>query len=245
MNKDNVIQAKVQELVDSNTMFTSVDVTRALWDDGHTEVHCGDVRAWLKKEFKPRGGASPVTGGDTYVTEHITVKNGTVGATLYLPGWADSDDYQDRDQDASYPTTQQASTAPAATQPVTKPVTSKSMRVKGSPSAPKPMTTTDGNPDVDDVLSDADDVDESDIIQSKVIGTTERVKIPGSMIRQIGWQPGDTVDLSRIHTHVAVPARLKVNADGRVSIPRCSLNWDMKPVRVCLTKDLDIVFQKA
>jgi len=78
----------------------------------------------------------------------------------------------------------------------------------------------------------------------RIIRSLERIKIPSSFIRKLGWKPGQTIDPSKIKTHTPVPTHLIVNKDYRLSIPRGSVNWGKDPIKVILNTDC-IAFEKA
>ena len=80
--------------------------------------------------------------------------------------------------------------------------------------------------------------------RSRVIHSFERIKIPSAFIKKLGWQPGQTIDPSKIKTHTPISTRLIVNKDYRLSIPRKSINWGNDPVKVILNTD-HIAFERA
>jgi len=94
-------------------------------------------------------------------------------------------------------------------------------------------------PDIVDLLN------KPQALMSKVIKSKERIKIPGEMIRKMGYTPGDKVPPDVVKAHNNIPGRLIVNKDYRFSIPRSSVNWGTAPVKVILTKDNKITFEKA
>jgi hypothetical protein len=154
---------------------------------------------------------------DGYSSSAISVCGGNTDATLYHPSLGDPDDYQARDQ-----------------QPLT-PYDVKAIQ-KQKVGQPIPAAA----PDIGDVLSTrTDDADMVAVIKSK-----ERVKIPGNMIKALGWKIGDTIDPAVIKTHRVIRATLKVGKDHRVSVPRSAINWGTDPVKVML-KGGTIVFEKA
>lgn len=150
-----------------------------------------------------------------YAISSIYVCNGTSVASLYHPLFCDPNDYLDRDQ---------------------RPLT---------PDEVKQIQKDHEAKKVDFNKLMPNDVDEEDNIElSVVLRSIQRLKIPGSLIRAMGWVPGQVVDTSKIHTKEALPTTLKVNDDYRVSIPRSSVPWGTKPVRVLL-KGGEIHFEKA
>jgi hypothetical protein len=154
---------------------------------------------------------------DGYSSSTISVCGGNTDATLYHPSLGDPDDYQARDQQPLTPDEVKAIQRQKVGQPI--------------PAAA---------PDIDDVLSTrADSADMVTVIKSK-----ERIKIPGNMIKALGWSIGDTIDPAVIKTHRVIRATLKVGKDHRVSVPRSAINWGTDPVKVML-KNATIVFEKA
>jgi hypothetical protein len=152
-----------------------------------------------------------------YAHTQIQVCCGTATATLYYPMFKDPDDYQKRDQVALTPDEVKAIQKTKIGQPV-----------------------ASATPDINQVFDASDD----DVDASAVIKTTERIKIPGHIIKKLGWAPGDRIDPALIKTHRALPSDLYVNADYRVSIPRSVVDWGKDPVKVILRKG-EIVFDKA
>jgi len=100
-------------------------------------------------------------------------------------------------------------------------------------------TRSSTTPDIVDML------DGAQTIMSKVIKSKERIKIPGAMIRKLGYTPGDKVAPDVVKTHNGIPGNLIVNKDYRFSIPRSAVNWGKKPIKVNLTKDKKITFERA
>lgn len=153
---------------------------------------------------------------DEYTTAPIRC-NGS-RATLYLPLLANPDDYKERDQ---------------------RPLTPDEVKKIQKDLLGKP--NDQAVPDIQDVLSTKESQDH---VMSKVITSRERIKIPGEMIRALGWRPGQEVDRATIKTHKVMPFNLKVNSDCRVSIPRSCVNWPGHDIKVIL-KDKTIIFEKA
>jgi len=206
MNKEKLIQNKVETFVKNEKMFTSVDIANAVKNDGEW-VRNIEVASWLRENFYKQDIFLE------YRTEPIDVCNGSRSATLYLPEWADSDNYGNRDQTPLTPGD----------------VNNIKNRIK------KDSTT----PDIVDMLND------NKAVMSKVIRSTERIKIPGAMIKKLGYAPGDKVPPDVVRAHNNIPGRLIVNKDYRFSIPRSSVKWGSDPVKVILTDDNKITFEKA
>jgi hypothetical protein len=151
-----------------------------------------------------------------YTTSTIDVCSGAAQATLYHPTTKDPLEYTERDQVSLTPDEVKAIQKSKVGQPV--------------PSAV---------PDINSVLTQTDDGEDSAVIR-----TTERIKIPGHIIKKLGWHPGNRVDPAVIKTHTTLPSNLKVSKDYRVSIPRSCVNWPGCPVKVILKNGM-IVFDKA
>jgi hypothetical protein len=155
---------------------------------------------------------------DGYIISQILVCNASSYASLYHPSSELPDRYLDRDQ------------RPLTPDEVKAIINSK----KGTP-------RDDTAPDIDVMLAPDD---EDDIEMSVTLTSVERLKIPGAMIRALGWSAGQLVDPALILTHNVLPANLKVNDDYRVSVPRTAVNWGTNPVKVILKKG-KIHFEKA
>jgi len=155
---------------------------------------------------------------DSYAISQITVCNNSSLASLYHPFLSDPKDYTDTDQ---------------------KPLTPDEVKeiYKNKVGTPR----ADAIPDITDILTQKVE-DDTDL--SIVISSVNRIKIPGMIIRKLGWKPGDLIDPSLILTHKVLPNNLRMNSDYRVSIPRSSVNWGVNPVIVML-KNGKVVFEKT
>jgi hypothetical protein len=91
MPLDVTIKAKVQEFVNKEQMFTSVDVANAIKKSG-VWVRVSEVRTWIKNNLSDQS-----LFGD-YGHTTIDVCGGKAQATLYHPVFADPNDYVERDQ---------------------------------------------------------------------------------------------------------------------------------------------------
>jgi hypothetical protein len=61
----------------------------------------------------------------------------------------------------------------------------------------------------------------------------KRIRIPASLIKQLGWQPGDSIDSDKIVINGApLSPNLKVTTESRVSVARKSLNLGDSKVKV-------------
>lgn len=206
MDKEALISNKVKDFVANETMFTSVDIANAIKKDGNW-VRNIEVASWLRENFYKEDILLD------YKTSPINVCDNTRSATLYLPKWADPEDYEDRNQDPLTPAEVDA------------------IKKQKNQKAP--------TPDIVDMLNG------TQAVMSKVIRSKERIKIPGSMIKKLGYVPGDQVPSDIVKTHNNIPGRLIVNKDYRFSVPRSSVNWGKDPVKVILTQDNKITFEKA
>lgn len=173
-----------------------------------------EVAEWLRNNF------SDVSVFGDYAQTSIPVCGGRSDAALYHPLMSDVVNYTNRDQRALTPDDVKI--------------------IQGKlVGTPRP----DAAPDINDVLDPSKD-DDADVEMSIVIKSKERVKIPGAMIRALGWKQGDRVDPAVIKTHKAFTSTLYVNSDCRVSVPRECINWGDAPVKVILKKGV-IEFDKA
>lgn len=154
-----------------------------------------------------------------YESDRIAVCNGTRYATVYLPAYKNADEYEPTNQKALTPSEVEA------------------IRRAKDGSNSSDFSSDDSVPDVADLLDDTE--------MEKVITSFERIKIPGAMIRKLGYEPGDTVDPAIIKTHLPIPNRLKVNKDYRLSIPRGCVNWGKNPIKVKLLENKEITFERA
>jgi len=152
-----------------------------------------------------------------YTHTLIDICGGAAQATLYYPLYSDPDKYSGTDQVA---------------------LTPDEVKTIAKQKAGSPVATA--APDINLVFSSVNDE-----IASAIIRSVDRVKIPGNMVKMLGWNPGDTVDPATIKTHKVLPGVLKVSQDYRVSIPRKCIHWGTSPVKVILKNDNTIVFDKA
>jgi hypothetical protein len=173
-----------------------------------------EVRDWLKSNFTNDSMFAD------YNRMSITVCKDSVAATLYLPAYKNPDDYEPRNQHALTPSEVESIKKAKAAQPAKS--TADIVQILSSPS-------NSGNKQVGLI---------------RVIRSTERIKIPGALIRKLGYGPGDQIDPSKIKTDKPIPGRLIVNKDYRFSVPRGCVGWDHQPVKVLLKSD-KIVFEKA
>jgi len=216
MNKQNLIQKKTEEFISKDEMFTSVDISNAIKEDGEW-ISNRDVRDWLKSHFSSDHMFI------NYNRTSITVCNDRVAATLYHPAYKLAEDYEPRNQHALTPSEVDAIKKAKSAQP------SKSTAdIVQILSTSNSGTSTIGN-------------QQAGIV--RIIRSVERIKVPGAIIRKLGLSPGDSVDPSFIKSDTPIPTKLKVNKDYRVSIPREVINFQ-GPVKVIL-RNKTIVFEKA
>jgi hypothetical protein len=234
------VKDAVKEFVSGKKLFTSVDVANEIKKAGVWRRN-REVAHELRDLFSNGDDAF-----DGYDRCNIAVDAGSKTATLYLPCGADPEDYKDRDQKAIGPKTVTVpqSTRPAGTAPTAPQATSPKVSAKVF----QPMILKRARRDKKTIHTDSTDIADvldTDIVMSKVIKTKERIKIPAPMIRKLGWTPGQAADLSRIKTHNEVRVGVIVSKDYRVSIPRNAVKWGANPVKVMLTDDNNIIFDKA
>jgi hypothetical protein len=210
---------KVTEFIKEDKMFTSVDVANAVKSEG-LWVRNREVRDWLLENFSDKN-----LFGD-YAISQIYVCNGSSVASLYHPALSDPNDYLERNQ-----------------QPLT-PDEVKAIALKKVGTV-KDSMAPDLNKMLPDTFDDDDDDDHGVVVDMTItIRSKDRIKIPGAMIRAIGWVPGQIVDPALILTTNTISGSLVVNDDYRVSIPRSAVPWGTDPVNVIL-KGGKIKFEKA
>jgi hypothetical protein len=95
MTNQQIIEAKVDEFISSNQMFTSVDISNAIKKDG-TWISNSEVASFLRRN-------SAFILSKQYSSSSIPVLNGQKRANLYYPIGSDTFDYQNRDQKALTP----------------------------------------------------------------------------------------------------------------------------------------------
>lgn len=210
------VQEKVVEYINDERLFTSVDIANAVKREG-LWVRNREVRDWLRENFGDKAIFK------NYTSTQITVCNGSSAATLYHPEDVDADAYIETDQ---------------------QPLTPDEVKAIAKTKVGKVKIT----PDLDKILQppsfDDEDEDKAPIEMEAIIRSVDRIKIPGSMIRKLGWVPGQIVDPALILTSKVLSGDLVVNGDYRVSIPRTSVPWGTSPVKLIL-KGGKIHFKKA
>jgi len=95
MSNNDTIQAKVEEFVNDEEAFTSVDIANAIKRDG-TWIRNRVVAAWLRDKF------FQIIIGGSYSQTMISVGQGKQ-ANLYHPYFFDKNNYTDKDQNALNP----------------------------------------------------------------------------------------------------------------------------------------------
>lgn len=218
MNYQATVFEKVTEFIKMEKMFTSVDIANAIKNEG-IWVRNSDVREWLHEGFDQKD----IFG--EYIISRITVCNGSSFANLYHPKLLNPSMYLDRCQ---------------------RPLTPDEVKAIA---AKKVGTIKDSHaPDINKILSTPfeDEVEKDTTVadMSITIRSLDRIKIPGALIRKLGWVPGQIIDPALILTTNVIPSNLKVNDDYRVSIPRSSVPWGKEPINVIL-KNGKIHFEKA
>lgn len=217
--RDSLIRETVQKFINEEEMFTSVDIANAIKKEG-IWVRNTEVRDWLRTNYDFDDTF------ENYESDRIPVCNGTRYATVYLPAYRNADEYE--------PTNQ-------------KPLTPS--EVEAIRRAKDGSDDIDSTPDSSSNKSQYKKMDVADLLDDteleRVIYSHERIKIPGAMIRKMGYKPGDNVDPAVIKTHSPIPKKLKVNKDFRLSIPRQCVKWGVSPVKVKLKENKEIVFERA
>jgi hypothetical protein len=137
MSMDVTIRAKIQELVNKEEMFTSVDIANAIKRDG-IWIRNREIRNWLHANANDQA-----LFGD-YVHTNIDVCGGNAQATLYHPTLKNPDDYTARDQ---------VSLTPDEVKDIQK-------KVAGTPNA-------SATPDITTILSNTGSPDLCKVIKSK------------------------------------------------------------------------------
>jgi len=217
MQYEATIREKVTEFVQTNKLFTSVDIANAIKSTG-LWVRNVAVRDWLQENFNDKDVF------EDYVISQISVCNGNAMASLYHPGLNAPSEYTDRDQRS---------------------LTPDEVKAIQKANVGKVKDTAADIDKILKANSDDEEDDTDDSVQMTVVlRSLQRLKIPTAMIKALGWVPGQTIDPALILTTNVIPGTLKVNDDFRVSIPRTAVPWGTKPVKVIL-KDGKISFKKA
>ena len=219
MNYESTVLEKATKFIKDGKMFTSVDLANAVKLEG-LWVRNREVKDWLHEHFDDQ---DLFVG---YTISQIPVCSGSAFASLYHPLQASPDHYLDRNL------------RPLTPDEVRTIAKTKVGTVKDSQQA-----------DLNDILPDPIDEDDEDLNDVSdemciVIRSKQRLKIPGAIIRELGWFPGQTIDPALIETEKVINGTLEVNSDYRVSIPRSAVPWGTDPVKVIL-RNGKIVFEKA
>jgi len=194
---NDVIKAKVADMMQKQVMFTSVNICNAIKTDG-TWFSNRDVAKWLRQNFAELNDDLNAD----YIATQISV-NGSSSANLYHHFSADSDNYTDRGLKAITPAEfkMMHGRDPFAAQskPVAKAAV-KTMRVM------KQVTSSSTR-----------------CIHEFKRG---RIRVPGAFVKAIGLKPGSTIDVSKFMLNKTdLSDKLKVHNDGRVSVPRKCLDF--------------------
>lgn len=225
MKYENSVLEKVKEYVKQEQMFTSVDITNAVKNEG-IWVRNTEVRDWLHDHFQDK---DLFLG---YIISPITVL-GNNKASLYHPALVDPENYQERDQ---LPLT------PDQVKAIQK---VKVGKYKSDLDIKKILNPTKSKKVKKTVNKKGKKIRKNSLhSDSVVLCSVNRLRIPAEYIRKLGWKPGDNIDPSLILTTKVISSNLTVNHDNRVSIPRDAIPWGEKPVKVSY-KDGKIHFSKA
>jgi hypothetical protein len=220
MGNEMLIQEKVKDFVDSDKMFTSVDIGNAIKKENKTFVQNKAVAGWLRENF----GKDQIF--KNYSRTLIRVAAGRE-AYVYHPFFADANTYSETNQHALTP--QEAGIGV---------VSPKSSFIARSGGAPVQTPTT-----VQTVISTSTTDD-----GSVTITDTDRVRIPAKFVMKLGWKHGDAVDTSKIDGATIPLCDLKVHKDGRIYVARSWLPFGTSPVKVNFdtsTSKITIVKTKA
>jgi len=226
MKYENSVLEKVKEFIDQEQMFTSIDIANALKNDG-LWIRNIEVRDWLHKNFQNKDLFKG------YIVSPISVMNNNK-ASLYHPALGNPEDYQERNQLPFTPDQVKA------IQKVKKGQYKSDLDIKKILNPPKISNKSSRT-----VNKNGKKLRKSSLnSDSVVLCSKDRLRIPAAYIRKIGWKPGDKIDPSVILTTKVISSDITVNYDNRVSIPRNSVPWGEKPVKVSY-KDGKIHFSKA
>lgn len=206
MNKKDLIKRTVFALVEKNSLFTSVDISQEIKKSG-TFIPNREVTSWLKSNFasfveetKNRTMFTDPNIPHTmanYVTETIAVSSPTAGNTNATLYLPDW------------------ATEDYYTDRGQVPLKPEDVKKLSNPVVPKdPM-------DIKDLM------DQDVPLVSIKISSDERIKIPSSITRKLGWGYGTVIDDEKaklLKTDKPLPRGLRVNKDLRISIPRDVIN---------------------
>lgn len=254
MDNRNLIELKVKSFIEKDQMFTSVDISNAIKNDG-IFIRNVTVADWLRSNCKDADLFSD------YAVTSIKLDDGH-RASLYHPTHLDAEDYKARGQKALTP----VDVDKIKNKVVSKVFSSVPSKQKSKVSSKRKTTMSTnfstvyrGNkvPSKGKVAKKtghrAYNIQSIYGVNPKVvngvekylIASEERIKIPGAIIRKLGWKPGDQIKTDKVVAKNAkLPDRLVVNADHRVSIPRSCVPWGKAPVNVFL-EDNVVCFEKA
>ena len=203
MPNDKVIQNKVEEFIQRQDSFSSVDVQIAIAKDGSNWFRNHDISRWLRKNM---GNYA------SYKKELIPTDSGE-RTYLYFPSFADADNYTKRNQKAIL--------LDEFNRKYLKPTVSNRVSFIASQNTGTSVQSASNN-----VQTRAPQTQQaSSIKQSKHVTISKgRIRIPASIVKQIGWKSGDSVDILKLKTAIPFSAKIRVHKDGRISIPgKCSI----------------------
>ena len=244
----NLIELKVKSFIEKDQMFTSVDISNAIKSDG-LFVRNVTVAEWL------RNNSSDDDLFSDYSVTQIDLDNGR-RANLYHPVHLDPNDYKSRDQKSLTPAEVDKIKGKAMTKVFSAVPTkqqAKANKKRNSSMGSNPASTYGGSKAPAKAYNQPQSIQAIQGKSPKItpvskkhrIRSLDRIKIPGAIIKKLGWKPGDKIKTDKIVAKNAkLPENLTVNADFRVSIPRTCVPWDNSDVNVYL-EDNVICFEKA
>lgn len=258
--KDRVIREVVEELVAQDSLFTSVDVGNAV----KRKILSMDIRNREVAQWLRDNAAGDVSMQD-YDSVVISVENGRFQATLYYPHWCDPEDYVARDQKALGPDDiadlrKQVGKPPLKSDDHDSSVDSSDdsgkdiTKIAGTVDTATSTNVASGDGryddsklDIADLFDDGDQYnpDGSGVRIKKKLASIDRIWIPKDIVKGMGFNPGDVVDISKVKIHHgSLNSGLKVHYDGRFAIPRRCVGYGTDPIKVILKGD-EVFFEKA
>jgi len=200
MDEVAIIKSMVDVFVKAKKLFTSVDIANAIKTNG-TWVRNSAVASWLRNEFDE----------STYTTSMISVNYGNIRASLYYPLHENPGNYANSNLEAIDPFKFKDVNT----------YTIDDDRAKPENAAKKSVNT----------ILNTSTVKKSGVnIPHKVYRSTERLRIPASLVKAVGMTPYSRVKTTKIS--IVVPDTLRVHSDGRISVPRTCTNLGRGPLKV-------------
>lgn len=251
---EKTIRDTVIEFVNDEQFFTSVDIGNAVKRKTLSmSIRNKDVAEWLRKNMS----IDPAM--QDYDSVPISVNNGQNTAALYFPHWMDPEDYHTRDQKALGPDDIAELQKNAGVIPTTDVddsvkasddsdvVISMDSDSSDSYSDTSDDRYEDSKLDITDMFDDGDQYnpDGDGVRMKKRLASVERLWIPAEVVKAMGLNPGDTVDINRVKIHTgSLNKNLKVHHDNRFAIPRRCVGYGKDPIKVIL-KGENLYFEKA